>query len=108
MTDTLAPSSRTAAGTVDLVRRLSAALFGGLSFAGRAVAAELDRRRTMRLLESDDAMLHDIGITRADVVGALLTPVGEKASDRLSSVRNARWANERAQVREARSSGSGD
>ncbi len=85
-------------------------VFGALRGAVAAVAhfiqAEIDRRQTMKLLGSDDRMLSDIGITRADVYAALLTSAGEKASEHLSDVRRERRAAERAQALEVRAQAS--
>lgn len=43
----------------------------------RAFWKELNDRRAMReLLEKDDRMLRDVGLTRADVESALMKPFG--------------------------------
>lgn len=68
----------------------------------RAVAREVDRRRTQALLGYDDALLRDIGITRADVYGALLTDAAEKPSAFLSRRRAEARDGERGQASEAR------
>lgn len=94
------PAARS--GFAVLVGRAADAVVGFAAAAARVVAAEVDRRRTMRLLECDDHVLRDIGLSRSDVVSALLTPAGEKASDRLSEARDTRRGFERAQAREAR------
>ena len=70
-----------------------------------AVAAEADRRRTARLLALDDALLRDIGVTRGDVEGALLTDFGSTASDRLAGRREERRRADLARIREARGGG---
>lgn len=67
----------------------------------RRIAAEVDRRRTMELLSYDARLLSDIGVTRGDVIGALLTAPGEKPSEHLANERETRRAAERAQAREA-------
>jgi len=82
--------------------RVGGAVVAFASAFARVVAAEIDRRRTMRLLECDDHVLRDIGLSRSDVVSALLTPAGEKASDRLAEARDTRRGFERAQAREVR------
>ena len=64
------------------------------------VEAEIDRRQTARLLGFDDTVLKDIGITRGDVHGALLTSAGEKASHHLARERDARRRAELARRKE--------
>lgn len=49
-----------------------------------------DRRQVRMLLEADDRMLADIGLTRQDVTGALSAPVGEDASRYLMRSRHER------------------
>ena len=49
--------------------RLVGALFSRI---GALIAAEIDRRQTMQLLEFDARALKDMGISHADVEGALL------------------------------------
>ncbi len=48
--------------------------------------AFVNRRRMMPLLELDDRMLSDIGVTRYDVAAALSLPAGEDPSQRLASL----------------------
>lgn len=57
--------------------RLVGALFSRL---GALIAAEIDRRQTMQLLEFDARALKDMGISHADVEGALLVPIDRKPS----------------------------
>lgn len=46
----------------------------------RALSRELRSRRELRgLLEKDDRILHDIGLTRSDVESALSKPMGINA-----------------------------
>jgi uncharacterized protein YjiS (DUF1127 family) len=46
----------------------------------RSLARELRDRRELRdLLEKDDRILHDIGLTRPDVESALSRPIGINA-----------------------------
>ncbi|WP_181702797.1 DUF1127 domain-containing protein [Chthonobacter albigriseus] len=78
------------------------ALFGAARWVAALVAAEIDRRRTMALLELDDRMLTDMGVTRGDIHGALTSAPGEKPSSLLAEVRLGRRTAERAQGREAR------
>lgn len=52
-----------------------------------------NRRDVATLLDADDYMLRDIGITRADVVGALSTPRDHDPSDILVRKRNERLRN---------------
>lgn len=85
------------------LRRAGELVYAALSVLAGAVAREVDRRRTMRLLECEDRMLADIGITRGDVYASLLTSAGEKASEHLSQTRWSRREAERAQARESRS-----
>lgn len=88
--------------SLGVLRRAAELAFAALSAVAGRVAREIDRRRTMRLLECDDRMLADIGITRGDVYASLLTSAGEKASEHLSRTRWSRRDAERAQAREAR------
>jgi uncharacterized protein YjiS (DUF1127 family) len=85
-----------------LLRRAADLGFSAFSTIARVVAREIDRRRTMQLLECEDRMLADIGISRGDVYASLLTSAGEKASEHLSRTRWSRREAERAQAREAR------
>ena len=58
---------------------------------GKRLARELRERREMReLLEKDDRILRDIGLTRVDVEAALSKPVGIDA--RREAVRLSRIA----------------
>lgn len=68
----------------------------------RLVAHEIDRRRTMALLELDDRLLTDIGVSRGDVHAALTGASGEKPSEHLAETRRLAWLGRRAQIREAR------
>lgn len=64
-------STSAAAVSVNVVRRtlrLASDQFHGLTKAWR------NRRHVMQLAELDDAALKDIGLTRADVLGALYLP----------------------------------
>ena len=54
---------------------------------GALIAAEIDRRQVMHLLEFDANALKDIGVTHADVEGALLTPIDRKPSHVLAARR---------------------
>jgi uncharacterized protein YjiS (DUF1127 family) len=83
-------------------RRVGEAVLASLQAVGRYVAAEVDRRRTAELLGYDDALLRDIGVTRADVYGALLAEAGERPSAELARRRDEQRAYARAQAREAR------
>lgn len=67
----------------------------------RMVAAEIDRRRTAELLNLDDHLLADIGITRGEVSAALLATAGEKPSDRLARGRDERRRTARLPSEEA-------
>ncbi|WP_181705975.1 DUF1127 domain-containing protein [Chthonobacter rhizosphaerae] len=68
----------------------------------RIVSAEIDRRRTFALLEMDDRMLTDLGISRGDVHQALSSEAGEKPSQRLADLRAAQISARRAQIEEMR------
>ena len=48
---------------------------GILRFAADLAKALRDRREVRRLIELDDRALHDIGLTRTDVEGALSSPL---------------------------------
>jgi uncharacterized protein YjiS (DUF1127 family) len=78
------------------------AVAGTLSALARFAAAEMDRRRTAALLGFEDCELRDIGITRADVYAALLSPAGEKPSDSLSTRRDDHRRADEARAREIR------
>ena len=45
------------------------------------------RRQVMTLLEADDRMLADIGLTRADVIGSLEAPLDRNPSHQLIRAR---------------------
>lgn len=64
--------------------RLAGAVFSHL---GALIAAEIDRRQTMQLLEFDAHALKDMGISHADVEGALLVPINRKPSYTLAARR---------------------
>ncbi|MBS1180271.1 MAG: hypothetical protein H6Q99_151 [Proteobacteria bacterium] len=64
--------------------RLAGAL---LSHLGALISAEIDRRQTMQLLEFDARALKDMGISHADVEGALLVPIERKPSYTLAARR---------------------
>lgn len=64
--------------------RLAGAFFSHL---GALIAAEIDRRQTMQLLEFDAHALKDMGISHADVEGALLVPINRKPSYTLAARR---------------------
>lgn len=70
----------------------------------RWISREIDRRRTFALLEMDDRMLTDIGVSRGDVHAALMNTAGDKPSEHLAETRRLAWMGRRAQVREARAS----
>lgn len=76
-----------------------------LAFAAvRWISREIDRRRTLALLEMDDRMLTDIGVSRSDVHAALMNTEGDKPSEHLAETRRLAFMGRRAQVREARTS----
>ncbi|MDQ0316535.1 DUF1127 domain-containing protein [Amorphus orientalis] len=84
-----APSTRTWSGRV----------------AGWLVAAHKaykGRRALTRLMEADDRMLHDIGVTRDDVQQALRTPVTDDPSARLRVRAVARRATLRSELADSR------
>ena len=62
--------------------------------------AAKNRRSVGRLLELDDRMLRDIGLTQGDVRSALATPVDEDPSARLRFLSSERRSALRAQARE--------
>lgn len=96
-------STPTGSSGLQAVTVVSAGIGRVITRIGRFIAAEIDRRRTMQLLGSDDRMLADIGITRADVYAAILTEGGNRASERLAGLRRDRREAARAQAEEARS-----
>jgi uncharacterized protein YjiS (DUF1127 family) len=87
-------STTLAAASVIVVRRALRLAFG--QFHGLAKAWR-NRRDVMRLAELDDAALKDIGLTRADVCGALLLPRHRDATSLLV----VRSTERRATAREA-------
>lgn len=87
------------------VRLAAAAGVPLLGLARRIVAgfvAWQDRRAIASLHGLDDAMLSDIGISRADVYGALEAPFGEQPSRHLVARVEERRSAERGLAREAR------
>ena len=74
-----------------------------IAAAGRAAGffrAVKNRRSIARLLEWDDRMLRDIGLTRGDVHSVMATPVSEDPSQRLGALAGERRAAIRAQALE--------
>ncbi|ESR24945.1 DUF1127 domain-containing protein [Lutibaculum baratangense] len=67
-----------------------------LAFARRAFRAYRHRREVEMLLTANDHMLADIGLSRADVVGALQVPMGDDPSLELIRARQER---RRARIR---------
>ena len=59
-----------------------------------------NRRRVIRLLEWDDHMLRDIGLTAGDVHSALASPAGHDPSSRLSALALERRKAVRAEAHE--------
>jgi len=73
--------------------------------AARVVAlwtAVKNRRSVNQLLEWDDRMLSDIGLTQGDVRSALVARLSEDPSDRLGAFSGERRTAARAQAREHR------
>lgn len=66
---------------------IGAAALGGLS---RLWRAWQHRRQVLALVEADDRMLADIGLTRSDLNGALSAPSTEDPSYYLSRARQER------------------
>ncbi len=71
------------ASTGDKLRLAIEAGFARLAALWRAAR---NRRSVARLLEWDDHMLRDIGVTPGDVRSALATPFGDDASYRLGAM----------------------
>ncbi len=80
-TTELSPS--TAAGAAE---RLRLAVEAGLARLVALWRAERNRRSVARLLEWDDHMLRDIGLTSGDVRSALATPLSDDPSYRLGAM----------------------
>jgi uncharacterized protein YjiS (DUF1127 family) len=59
-----------------------------------------NRRSVAKLLEWDERMLRDIGLTRGDVCAVMALPSGQDASYRLSELSGERRAAIRAEARE--------
>ena len=64
------------------------------------VRAWRNRRPVMQMLELDDRMLRDIGLTRGDVTSALASPMATDPSSRLRVMAVERRAGNRAQAYE--------
>ncbi|WP_237152298.1 DUF1127 domain-containing protein [Oryzibacter oryziterrae] len=69
---------------------------------GAIIAAEIDRRQTLGLMALDARELSDMGISRSDVAGALLTEIGTKPSYVLAQRREEARAAREAQILEVR------
>ncbi|WP_026782176.1 DUF1127 domain-containing protein [Pleomorphomonas koreensis] len=94
-----ASSSRASShGLVHEALRLAGAAFKRL---GALIAAEIDRRQTMHLLEFDAHALKDMGISHSDVEGALLVPINRKPSHALAARRAEARRAEHAKALEA-------
>lgn len=74
----------------DGLRWAAGAVFDGLS---RLWQALVNRRQVVSLLEADDRMLKDIGLTRQDVAGALSAPIDHDPSQYLLRARQERLRN---------------
>jgi len=86
-------------------RFLSAAARSVLRLAAavnRMIVAELDRRQTMALMFWDARALADIGVSRSDVAGALLSGPDTRPSDDLARRRCEARQGAEAQRAEAR------
>ena len=68
--------------------------------AAKLMRALINRRRIAPLLEWDERMLADIGITPGDVRAAVAEPIGNDPSARLRRLADERRAAHRAQARE--------
>jgi uncharacterized protein YjiS (DUF1127 family) len=73
---------------------------GRLAAIARVWQAARNRRRVAKLLDWDDHMLGDIGLTKGDVYSAMVAPLGEDPSRRLSVLSVERRAAIRAEARE--------
>ena len=74
----------------------------------RAVINFVDQRRTMRLLDLDDHMLRDIGLTRSDVTSAIYAgdgPASQHLARRAEERRSAKRLTQAAMASEALSEG---
>jgi uncharacterized protein YjiS (DUF1127 family) len=67
---------------------------------GDMLRAWQNRRQVARLLEWDQTMLRDIGLTRGDVYSAMASPLGDDPSDRLDRFARERRSAERARAAE--------
>ena len=68
------------------------------NFVNRMIVARRNRKTIMSLGEWNDEMLHDIGITRADLHSAIGTSLLDDPSERLGAL-----ADVRSRIRAARS-----
>jgi len=87
MTLILDHASSSRGSSVRLVHEALRAVAAVFSHVGALIAAEIDRRQTMQMLEFDAHALKDMGITHADIEGALLTPIDRKPSYTLAARR---------------------
>jgi uncharacterized protein YjiS (DUF1127 family) len=74
---------RASAGIGQKLRLFLEASVAGIAALWRAAQ---NRRRVIRLLEWDNHMLRDIGLTAGDVHSALASPLGHDPSSRLSAL----------------------
>lgn len=92
----------TATGIVARLVNLAATAPGRIiSRISAMITAEIDRRETMALLNLEAHELKDLGITRNDVEGALMTAPDHKPSFVLAAKRAEARRAEREQVLEA-------
>jgi uncharacterized protein YjiS (DUF1127 family) len=88
---------RGVAGAVNLVGGPAVKLLGAVPI---AIRAHFNRGDVLRMLDMDDRMLRDIGLTRGDVTSALSGPLVSDPSTRLRIFAVERRAASRAQARE--------
>ncbi|MXN66212.1 DUF1127 domain-containing protein [Stappia sp. GBMRC 2046] len=85
------PVRRTVKSSVLMLAADGAAALG--RFAAHMWNAHRNRRQISRLLEMDDHMLADIGVSRTDIQSALMGDVFEDPSSRLAAMRGGRRFN---------------
>lgn len=92
------------APTPSLARRLAASVARGTRAVANAVAwyvrAYLNRRVAIGMMDFDDRMLRDIGLTRGDVHASIVGPIDSDPTVRLRILAVERRAASRATARE--------
>jgi hypothetical protein len=89
-----------ATALVRCVNRAGGTVVNAILMSPSVIRAYLNRGDVLRMLDMDDRMLRDIGITRADITSSLAGPYSCDPSTRLRIFAVERRAGVRAQARE--------